>query len=166
MCFIKFAYNPIYICLKTGLCIEYGWVIRVFFYILIIYQGKIIKKNFKSKIYGKLTTIKVIILSFRLYLCSYSMYFFVWYCLFDEFCYINTDIRLLKLIIIDKFTLKIHLELEKYIKRTVFLLNMKYLCNICMLDNDFSAGDMLIRNNLLLVYLRKCLIFYDYVWFD
>src|SRR6201990_1103360 len=68
MCFIKFAYNPIYICLKTGLCIEYGWVIRVFFHILIIYQGKIIKKNFKSKIYGKLTTIKVILLSFRLYL--------------------------------------------------------------------------------------------------
>ena len=34
---IKFAYNPIYICLKTGLCIEYGWFIRVFFYILINY---------------------------------------------------------------------------------------------------------------------------------
>src|SRR6201990_1523189 len=130
ICFIKFTYNPIYICLKTGLCIEYGWFIRVFFYILIIYKGKIIKKNFKSKIYGKLTTIKVIILSFRLYLCSYSLYFFVWYCLFDEFCYINTDSRLLKLIIIDKFTIKIHMALEKYIKITLFLLNMKYLCNI------------------------------------
>ena len=35
-----------------------------------------------------------------------------------------------------------------------------------MLDNDFLAGGMLIRTNLLLVYLRKCLIFYDYVWFD
>jgi len=31
-----------------------------------------------------------------------------------------------------------------------------------MLDNDFLAGGMLIRNNLLLVYLKKCLIFYDY----
>src|ERR1700755_578650 len=88
------------------------------------------KKNFKSKIYGKLTTIKAIIFSFRLYLCSYSMYFFVWYCLFDEFCNINTDSRLLKLIIIDKFTIKIHMELEKYIKITLLLLNMKYLSNI------------------------------------
>src|ERR1700755_1974547 len=79
ICFIKFTYNPIYICLKTGLCNEYGWFIRVFFYILIINYGKIIKKNFKSKIYGKLTTIKLIILSFRLYLCSYSMYLFVDY---------------------------------------------------------------------------------------
>ena len=58
------------------------------------------------------------------------MYLFVWYCLFDEFCYINTDCRLLKLIIIDKFTIKIQMELEKYIKITVFLLNMKYLGNI------------------------------------
>src|ERR1044072_6945378 len=83
------------------------------------------KKNFKSKIYGKLTTIKVIILSFRLYLCSYSIYFFVWYCFFYEFCYINTDCRLLKFIIIDKFTIKIHMALEKYIKITLFLHNMK-----------------------------------------
>jgi len=58
------------------------------------------------------------------------MYFFFWYCLFDELCYINTDSRLLKLIIIDKFTIKIQMVLEKYIKITVFLLNMKYLCNI------------------------------------
>ena len=58
------------------------------------------------------------------------MYFFVWYYLFDEFCYINTDFRLLKFIIIDKFTIKIHMALEKYIKITVFLLNMKYLRNI------------------------------------
>ena len=58
------------------------------------------------------------------------MYFFVWYCLFDELCYINTDSRLLKLIIIDKFTIKIHMALEKYIKITVFLLNMKYMRNI------------------------------------
>ena len=35
-----------------------------------------------------------------------------------------------------------------------------------MLDNDFLAGGMLIRTNLLGVHLRKCLIFYDYVWFD
>jgi len=35
-----------------------------------------------------------------------------------------------------------------------------------MLDNDFLAGGMLIRTNLFVVYLRKCLIFYDYVWFD
>ena len=58
------------------------------------------------------------------------MYFFVWYCLFDEFCYINTDCRLLKLLIIVKFTIKIHMALEKYIKITLFLLNMKYLRNI------------------------------------
>src|ERR1700755_3493945 len=107
-----------------------GWFIRVFFFILIIYLGKIIKKNFKSKIYVKLTKIKVIILSFRLYLFSYSMYFFVWYCLFDEFCYINTDCRLLKVLIVVKFTIKIHMALKKYIKITLFLLNMKYLCNI------------------------------------
>src|ERR1700755_1445745 len=107
-----------------------GWFITVFYYILIIYLGKIIKKYFKGKIYGKLTTIKVIILSFRLYLCSYSMYFFVWYCYFDEFCYINTDCRLLKLIIINKFTIKIHMSLEKYIKIIVSLLNMEYLLKI------------------------------------
>ena len=80
--------------------------------------------------YGKLTTIKLIILSFRLYLCSYLMYFFVWYCLFDEFRYINTDCLLLKLLIIVKFTIKIHMALEKYIKITVLLPNMKYLRNI------------------------------------
>src|ERR1700755_98148 len=96
------------------------------------------------------------------FFCSYSMYFFVWYYLFDEFCFINTDCRLLKLIIIDKFTIKIHMALEKCIKITLFLLNMKYLRNICMLVNDFLAGSMLIRNNLLLFYLKKCLIFYDY----
>src|ERR1700755_496178 len=90
----------------------------------------IIKKYFKSKICGKLTTVKLIILSFRLYLCSYSMYFFVWYCLFDGFCNINTDCRLLKLLVIVKFTIKIHMALEKYIKITLFLLNMKYLRNI------------------------------------
>ena len=58
------------------------------------------------------------------------MYFFIWYCLFDEFSYINTDCRLLKLIIIDKFTIKIHMALEKYIKITVLLLNMEYLLKI------------------------------------
>ena len=58
------------------------------------------------------------------------------------------------------------MALEKYIKITVFLLNMKYLRNISMHDNDFLAGGMLIRTNLLLVYLKKCLIFYDYVWID
>ena len=122
-------------------------------------DGNQIKKYLKSKIYGKLTTIKLIILSFRLYLCSYLVYFFVWYCLFDEFCYVNTDFRLFKLFIIVKFTIKIHMALEKYIKITVFLLNMKYLHNIWMLDKDFLAGSMLIRPNLLGVYLRKCLIF-------
>ena len=35
-----------------------------------------------------------------------------------------------------------------------------------MLDNNFLAGGMLIRSNKLGIYLRKCLIFYDYVWFD
>ena len=35
-----------------------------------------------------------------------------------------------------------------------------------MLDNDFLAGGMLIKTNLFGVYLRKCLIFYDYVYFD
>ena len=112
------------------MCNEYGWFIRVFLYILINYLGPNKKKYLKSKIYGKLTTIKLTILSFQLYLCSYSMYFFVWYCLFGELCYINTDCRLLKFIIKDKFTLKIHIALEKYIKITVFLLNMKYLRNI------------------------------------
>ena len=58
------------------------------------------------------------------------MYFSVWYCLFHEFCYINTDCRLLNLFIIFKFTIKIHMALEKYIKITLFLLNMKYLGNI------------------------------------
>ena len=64
------------------------------------------------------------------------MYFFVWYCLFDEFCYINIDCRLLNMSCI-KYTIKIHMALEKYIKITVFLLNMKYLRNISMLNNDF-----------------------------
>jgi len=32
-----------------------------------------------------------------------------------------------------------------------------------MLDNDILAEGMLIWNKLLDVYLRKCLIFYDYV---
>ena len=41
------------------------------------------------------------------------------------------------------------MALEKYIKITVFLLNMKYLRNIWMLDNDLLAGGMLIRTNLL-----------------
>ena len=50
---------------------------------------------------------------------------------------------------------------EKYIKITVFLLNMKDLCNILMLDNDFLACGLLIITNLLLVYLKKSLIFYD-----
>jgi len=35
-----------------------------------------------------------------------------------------------------------------------------------MLNNDFLAFGMLIRPNLLGIYLRKCLIFYDYVLFD
>src|SRR6201990_2099578 len=110
--------------------IEYGWFIRVFLYILINYLSPNKKKYLKSKIYGKFSSIKLMILLFRLYLCSYSMYFLVWYYLFDEFCYINTDCRLLKLLIIVKFTIKIHMSLEKYIKITVFLLNMKYLRNI------------------------------------
>src|ERR1700755_3654494 len=99
----------------------------LYFYNLLIKNNN---KNFKSKIYGKLTTIKVIILSFRIYLCSYSMYFFVWYCLFDEVCYINTDCRLLKLLILVKLTIKIHISLEKYIKITVSCFNMKYLRSI------------------------------------
>ena len=51
------------------------------------------------------------------------------------------------------------MALETYIKITVFLLNMKYLQNISMLDNDFLGEGMLIRSNMLRVYLRKCLIF-------
>ena len=70
------------------------------------------------------------------------------------------------MLIIVKYTIKIHKTLEKYIKITVFLLNMKYLRNIWMLDNDFLAGGMLIKTNLFGVYLRKCLIFYENVWFD
>ena len=58
------------------------------------------------------------------------------------------------------------MALEKYIKIALFLLNMKYLRNIWMLDNDFLAGGMLIWTNLLGVYLKKIQIFYDYVWFD
>ena len=58
------------------------------------------------------------------------------------------------------------MALEKYIKITVFMLNMKYLSNIWMLDNDFLAGGMLIWTNFLGVYLIKYLIFYEYVWFD
>ena len=58
------------------------------------------------------------------------------------------------------------MALEKYIKITLFLLNMKYLRNIWMLDYDFLADGMLIRTNLLGIFLRKSLIFYDYVWFD
>ena len=76
-----------------------------------------------------------------------------------NFAIYNTDSHLLKLVIIDKFTIKIHLALEKYIKITAFLLNMQDLRIIWMLDNDFLAGGMLIWNNLLLVYLKKCLIF-------
>src|ERR1700755_3043175 len=121
------------------MCNEYGCFIRVFFYILINYIGPNNKKVLQKQIYGKLTTIKLIILSFRLYLCWYSMYFFVWNCLFDEFCHINTDCRLLKLIIIEKFRIKIHLALEKYIKITVFLLNMKYVA-ICLINHNQFFG--------------------------
>jgi len=35
-----------------------------------------------------------------------------------------------------------------------------------MLNNDFLAEDMLNTANFLGVYPRKCLIFYDYLWFD
>ena len=52
------------------------------------------------------------------------------------------------------------MALEKYIKITVFLLNMKNLQHIWILDNDFFAGGMLIRPNLLRVYLRKS----DFLW--
>ena len=45
------------------------------------------------------------------------------------------------------------MALEKYIKITFFLVNMKYLRNIGMLDNDFLASGMLIRTNLLLVFI-------------
>ena len=58
------------------------------------------------------------------------------------------------------------MELEKNFKITLFLLNMKYLPNIWMLENDFLAGGMLIMTNLLGIYLRKSLIFDDYVGFD
>ena len=86
---------------------------------------------FKSKIYGKLKSIKIIILSFPLYICSYIMtYLFVCYCYFYEFCYINTDCLLLKLLIMVKIAIKIHMALENYIKITIFFLNMKYLRNI------------------------------------
>ena len=55
------------------------------------------------------------------------------------------------------------MALKKYIKISIFLINMKYLRNVYKLDNDFLAGGMLIRTNLLGVCLRKCMIFYDYV---
>ena len=57
----------------------------------------------------------------------------------------KTDCLLLKLIIIDKITIKIHMALEKYIKITLFLLNIKYLLKIWMLDNDFLVGGMLVK---------------------
>ena len=41
---IKFLYKAFYICLKTWLCNEYGFFIRVFFYILINYLGPNNKK--------------------------------------------------------------------------------------------------------------------------
>ena len=53
------------------------------------------------------------------------------------------------------------MALEKYIKITVFLLNMKYLWNIWMLDNDFLAGGMLIRTNLLLCLSKEMS---DFLW--
>ena len=40
------------------------------------------------------------------------------------------------------------------------------LTTIKLIINDFLAGGMFIRTYLLGIYLRKCLIFYDYVWFD
>ena len=49
--------------------------------------------------------------------------------------------------------IKMHMALEKYIKITVFLFNMKYLQHIWMLNNDFLAENMLIITNLLGVYL-------------
>ena len=51
------------------------------------------------------------------------------------------------------------MALEKYIKITDFLLNLKYLRNIWMRDNDYLAGGMLIRTNLLGIYLRKLWFF-------
>src|SRR6201990_545034 len=111
--------------------------------------------------YGKLTTIKVIILSFRRFYSRIQCISLFGIDNLMNFAIYNSDSRLLNLVIIDKFTIKIHMALEKYIKITLFLLNMKYLRNILMLDNDFLAGGMLIRNNLLGVYLRKCLILYD-----
>ena len=42
--YIKFAYKAIYICLMTWLFNEYGWFIRVFFYILLNYLGPNNKK--------------------------------------------------------------------------------------------------------------------------
>ena len=40
----KFEYKAVYLCSKTRLFNEYGWFIRVFFYILIIYLGPNNKK--------------------------------------------------------------------------------------------------------------------------
>ena len=60
---------------------------------------------------------------------------------------------------IDESTIKKQMTLEKYIKITVFLLNMKFLWNIWMLDNDYLAGVMLIRTILLGIYLIKFMIF-------
>ena len=74
------------------------------------------KKYFRSKIYGKFTSNKLIILSFRNYLWSYSMYVLVCYGQFYEFCNINTDCCLSKLLKIINFTIKIYIALEKYIK--------------------------------------------------
>ena len=57
------------------------------------------------------------------------------------------------------------MALEKYINIIVFLLSMKYVQYFGMLNEDFLAEDMLIWPILIGVYLRKCLIFYDYEWF-
>ena len=152
-----------YICLKTWLCNEYGWVIRVFFYILINYLGSNKKKYLKSKIYGKLTTIKLMILLFRLYLCSIQCFSFlvllIWWILLYKYR-LSSDKIAYNSYIYDKNKYGV----RKIHQSNCFLLNMKYLRNIWMLDNDFLAGGM--RTNLLGVCLRKCLIFYDYVWFD
>ena len=59
-----------------------------------------------------------------------------------------------------KFTIKIHMALGKFIIITVLLLNMKYLRNIWMFDNDFLAECMLISNNLLNVYMKMS----DFLW--
>jgi hypothetical protein len=48
----------------------------------------------------------------------------------------------------------VHMALEKYINITDFLLNMKCLQHILMLNNDFLPEDMLVRPNFLGVYLR------------